>query len=237
MKKACFLLLFSLFLLSLSPAWAQAQKVFYLTFDDGPKADTPELLALLAELDVPATFFLKGASVKAFPEQTRMILEAGHRIGCHSMTHSYSYLKENVHNIGQDLQRFTRLMQQTVDPAFETDLFRFPGGSTSYSDWARRYVAEQGYAWFDWSGLTGDTHPNMNAQKVLDYALKTCGEREVIILLAHEGKQTTRDALPQIVAHYRELGYEFRMLSTSPEERAILSRCTANMRLPSEKIE
>ena len=116
-------------------------------------------------------------------------------------------------------------------------LFRFPGGSTSYSDWARRYVAEQGYAWFDWSGLTGDTHPNMNAQKVLDYALKTCGEREVIILLAHEGKQTTRDALPRIVAHYRELGYEFRMLSTSPEERSILSRCTANMRLPSEKIE
>ena len=87
-------------LLPAIPAGAQdpaepLQKVVYLTFDDGPKADTPELLAVLDALDVPATFFLMGASVRMYPEHARMIYEAGYPIGCHSMGHKYSYLKEN----------------------------------------------------------------------------------------------------------------------------------------------
>ena len=143
-----------------SPASDLPQKVMYITFDDGPKDDTPELLALLEELDVPATFFLVGARVRAFPDHARMIAEAGYPIGYHSMAHSYSYLKEDVRNISADLERFTVLMREVVGEAFETDLFRFPGGSTSYSSYARRYVVEQGYAWFDWNGMTGDTLPN-----------------------------------------------------------------------------
>ncbi|MGN0990275.1 MAG: polysaccharide deacetylase family protein [Candidatus Ventricola sp.] len=208
------------------------QKVMYITFDDGPKDDTPELLALLEELDVPATFFLVGARVRAFPDYARMIYEAGYPIGYHSMAHSYSYLKEDARNISADLERFTGVMREVVGEAFETDLFRFPGGSTSYSNYAHRYVAAQGYAWFDWNGMTGDTLPNMNAEKVEQYALKTSGSQDVIILLAHEGKRKTRDALVGIVEHYRALGYEFRTLSTNPQERLILERCPANMRLP-----
>lgn len=210
------------------------QKVMYITFDDGPKDDTPELLALLEELDVPATFFLVGARVRAFPDYARMIAEAGYPIGCHSMAHSYSYLKEDVRNISADLERFTRLMRETVGEAFETDLYRFPGGSTSYSSSARRCVVEQGYAWFDWNGMTGDTLPDMNAERIEQYALRTSGSQDVIILLAHEGKRKTRDALVGIVGHYRALGYEFRTLSTDPLERLILERCPANMRLPAQ---
>ena len=56
-------------LLPAVPAGAQdpaepPQKVVYLTFDDGPKADTPELLAVLEALDVPATFFLMGRACR-----------------------------------------------------------------------------------------------------------------------------------------------------------------------------
>lgn len=211
------------------------QKVMYITFDDGPKADTPELLALLEELDVPATFFLMGACVKMYPEHAKMIYEAGHPIGCHSMGHKYSYLKENVNHIGLDLRQFTRMMRELVGEEFETDLFRFPGGSSSYSSYSRRYVAEQGYAWFDWDAMTGDTLPEMNAEKIVEHALKESGDKEVVILLAHEGKQKTRDALVEIVKHYRALGYEFRTLSTDPEERTILERCSAKIRWPRDE--
>ena len=229
-------------LLPAVPACAQGpagppQKVVYLTFDDGPKADTPELLAVLDALDVPATFFLMGASVRMYPEHARMIYEAGYPIGCHSMGHKYSYLKENVHHIGMDLPRFTALMREVVGDDFKTDLYRFPGGSSSYSGYARRYVADQGYAWFDWNGLTGDTLPGMNAEAIVEYAISTAGDSDVIILLAHEGKKKTRDALAGIVEHYRSLGYEFRTLSTDQEERAILQRCPAPMRLPAQKPE
>ena len=112
---------------------AQTQRVVYLTFDDGPKKDTPELLALLEELDVPATFFLVGLSVRAFPEYAKMIVDAGYTVGCHSMTHSYSRLKSGTDYVGRDLTRFTELMRETVGEDFSTDLYRFPGGSSSYA--------------------------------------------------------------------------------------------------------
>ena len=54
-----------------------APKYVALTFDDGPKKDTPELLETLSELDVPATFFLVGLGVRAFPEYARQIVQAG----------------------------------------------------------------------------------------------------------------------------------------------------------------
>lgn len=66
----------------------EARRVVYLTFDDGPKKDTPELLETLSELDVPATFFLVGLSVRAFPEYAKQIVQAGYAVGSHTMAHS-----------------------------------------------------------------------------------------------------------------------------------------------------
>lgn len=225
-------------LLPAVPACAQGpagppQKVVYLTFDDGPKADTPELLAVLDALDVPATFFLMGASVRMYPEHARMIYEAGYPIGCHSMGHKYSYLKENVHHIGMDLPRFTALMREVVGDDFKTDLYRFPGGSSSYSGYARRYVADQGYAWFDWNVMTGDAQYTFKSdQEMLDYTLSQVRGQDVIILLMHEAKERTRRILPELVVYFRENGYEFRALSTGGEDRAILASCGARMMLP-----
>ena len=85
--------------------------------------------------------------------------------------------------------------------------------------------------------MTGDTLPGMNAEAIVEYAISTAGDSDVIILLAHEGKKKTRDARAGIVEHYRSLGYEFKVLSTDQEERAILARCPAPMCLPAQKPE
>jgi len=59
-----------------------------LTYDDGPNdPETGLLLALLADFDVPATFFVVGQFVKQRPEIVRAIAAAGHIVGNHSMTH------------------------------------------------------------------------------------------------------------------------------------------------------
>lgn len=212
---------------------AQPQRVVYLTFDDGPKKDTPELLSLLEELDVPATFFLVGLSVRAFPDYAKMIVDAGYAVGCHSMSHSYNRLKESTDYVARDLARFTALMRETADPEFATDLYRFPGGSTSYSSRTKNFVRDQGYAWFDWNVMTGDAQYTFKSdQAMLDYTLSQVKDKEVVILLMHEAKERTRRILPELVAFFRENGYEFRALSTGSEDRAILQRCGANMMLP-----
>ena len=234
MKVRAFALVLALLLIGVSACAQEAlpQKVVYLTFDDGPREDTPQLLSLLEELDVPATFFFWGLSVQQYPEQARQVLEAGYTVGCHSMSHKASSLKKGPSAVRRDIERFVNMMRELVDENFTTDLYRFPGGSGSYPRDVRRAVIEEGMSWFDWNGSTGDSHTGMKTQDLYDYAMKTSADAEVIIMLMHEGKAQTRHILPELEAHFREQGYVFRVLATDETERAILARCPANMMLP-----
>lgn len=210
------------------------KKYVYLTFDDGPKEDTPELLKLLEELDVPATFFFVGAKVHHFPEMARLVYEKGYTIGCHSYYHSYNRLRDREY-LRKDYNKFLAIMREIVDPAFDTKLYRFPGGSTSYPARTRRFVAsELGLAWFDWNAMTNDTAANKTSEDLYRYAVRGAADEEVVILLAHEGIYRTREMLPKLVQYFRDRDFEFRTLSLEEEELAILARSTAKMMLPGE---
>ncbi|MBQ2947583.1 MAG: polysaccharide deacetylase family protein [Clostridia bacterium] len=210
------------------------KKYVYLTFDDGPKADTPELLALLEELDVPATFFFVGAKVHHFPEMARLVYEKGYTIGCHSYYHAYNRLRDREY-LQKDYDKFIGIMREIVDPAFDTKLYRFPGGSTSYPAKTRRFVADElGLAWFDWNAMTNDTAANKTSEDLYRYAVRGAADEEVVILLAHEGIYRTREMLPDLVQYFRDRGFEFRSLSLEQEDRDILARSTAKMMLPGE---
>ncbi|MBQ8092129.1 MAG: polysaccharide deacetylase family protein [Clostridia bacterium] len=211
----------------------QPDKVVYLTFDDGPKKATPELLDILDELDVPVTFFLVGLQVRAFPEYTRMIYDRGDVIACHTMDHSSSDIKEEPARLERVFSRFIDEVRTALnEPSFTTDLFRFPGGSTSYPYRSKKQVVDLGWSWFDWNAMTRDTYENMDAAAILRSVRNYTNDQPVVILLAHDGKGFTRKALLDIVAFYRENGYEFRRLSASMEERRILARCPSRMGLP-----
>ncbi|MBP3657015.1 MAG: polysaccharide deacetylase family protein [Clostridia bacterium] len=212
-----------------------ARKVVYLTFDDGPKADTPELVALLEELDVKATFFFVGLAARAFPENAKLVYDAGHKIGCHSHSHSPTLIKEDNGFVGRDIDRFMAEIRSCVGEEFTTDIYRFPGGSTSYRKRIKRAVQEKGLTCFDWNSLSGDTHPGVTAQDIYESAIKTGADEDVIIVLMHEQKARTRQILPDLVAYYRERGYEFRTLSADPEEREILARCPAKIIYPEDE--
>ena len=212
---------------------ADARRVVYLTFDDGPKKDTPELLDALEALDVPATFFLVGLGVRAFPEYARQIVQAGHAVGCHTMGHAAGAIKKDEDFVLRDIGRFNKMMSEEIEPGFSTDLFRFPGGSSSYKARIKAKVRDAGYAWFDWNTMTGDAQYSFSSDReMLEYTLGQAHGKDVVILLMHEGKTRTRRILPELVAYFRENGYEFRRLSTGEEDREILSHCGAHFMLP-----
>ena len=237
MKKGIVFLLLACLLLAVCPGAAEetaqdSRKVVYLTFDDGPKSDTLELLKILREENVPATFFFVGKKVRLFPEEARQVYADGHAIGSHTMKHSSKTLKISQLYVEKDCREFMEVMQEIVDPQFTTDIFRFPGGSTGYSRESHTWVRNAGMAWFDWNAMTADTESGKTAQDLYDFAVKTTADEEVVILLAHEGIKRTQKILPDLIAFYRENGYEFRTLSTSAEDRALYERCPANMMLP-----
>ena len=78
----------------------------YLTFDDGPSENTPEILAVLKNHGVKATFFVTGKESEEAEEWYKQIVADGHTLGMHSFSHKYSTIYESVDAFSAD---FTRL--------------------------------------------------------------------------------------------------------------------------------
>ena len=85
-----------------TPADSGIHKV-YLTFDDGPSANTDQILDILDEYGVKATFFVVGK--EGYNDQYRRIVEEGHTLGMHSYSHVYRDIYESVEAYGQDLEK------------------------------------------------------------------------------------------------------------------------------------
>ena len=70
----------------------------------GPLVGVPRILALLAEYDLPATFFVPGLTADRYPETVARILEAGHEVGHHSYAH-VSPVDQDEHAERADFER------------------------------------------------------------------------------------------------------------------------------------
>ena len=110
------------------------EKSVYLTFDDGPIPEiTPWVLDLLDKYGIKATFFMVGDNVRKHPDEYRMVVERGHRIGNHTFNHirGFEYLSRNY--------------LRNADKANEylhTDLFRPPHG---HMRWMQYHVLKKKY--------------------------------------------------------------------------------------------
>src|ERR1017187_5507437 len=89
---------------------SRERRALALTFDDGPSESTPELLEILAEHAVPATFFQCGANVDRLPEIACELAAQGHEIGNHSYSHPYLFLR-SPGGIEEELRR----AQETIE--------------------------------------------------------------------------------------------------------------------------
>jgi peptidoglycan/xylan/chitin deacetylase (PgdA/CDA1 family) len=96
-----------------------------LTFDDGPSlAETPQILKILRDYHVHATFFLVGSNAKEHPELVRQILAEGHSIGNHSYTHpmlahiSQDRLSHEIIDTQQTIEDIVGVAPQCLRPPF-----------------------------------------------------------------------------------------------------------------------
>lgn len=197
----------------------------YLTFDDGPSAQTDAVLKVLKQYDVKATFFVVGSSDEAGLQRLRNIAADGHTLGIHSYSHDYQGIYASVEDYLADFyQCYCQVREATgVSP----QVFRFPGGSiNSYNQGIyQEIIAEmtrRGFVYFDWNSVNGDTASSslQSAETLAANALEQVGYRRVILLM-HDGsgKTTTPQALPAIIQGYRSAGYT--LLPITPETRPI----------------
>lgn len=117
------------FLPSLCRIFTTSKEVV-LTFDDGPHpVYTPELLDLLKEKGITATFFLIGENAEKNPEIVKRIIMEGHRIGIHSYYHKPAFTYSSKKKVIDELVRTKALLEKITGR--EVILFRPPFGVTN----------------------------------------------------------------------------------------------------------
>lgn len=135
----------------------------YLTFEDGPSENTAEILDVLKDKGVQATFFATGQEGEVAHELYKRIVEEGHTLGMHSYSNKYSTLYQSENNFKEDVTKLRAYLLGItgVEPVY----YRFPGGSSNQitnvpMENLIHYLNQEGIVYFDWNVSSGDSTVN-----------------------------------------------------------------------------
>ncbi|MDD3402541.1 MAG: polysaccharide deacetylase [Hespellia sp.] len=193
-----------------------SEKVVYLTFDDGPSVNTQAVLDVLDKYNAKATFFVTGINTQ-YAALIKTAADKGHTIGLHTMCHDYATIYASEDAYFKDLERIGNLVSDQIGyiPCF----VRFPGGSSNTISARFSYgimtklstdVITKGYQYYDWNADCEDGSGTLTPDQLYSRAIKYSSNN--IVLLCHDasGKETTVQALPEIIEHFQSEGYVFR---------------------------
>ena len=195
-------------------------KVIYLTFDDGPGPYTRGLLAVLAKYDVKATFFVV---CNKYEDVVGEIAAAGHAVGIHTACHDYRTIYASEEAYFADLLQVQEMILRQTGQT--TSILRFPGGSSNKVSrfnkgiMTRLTAAVQavGFQYFDWNVDSKDAGGAKTATEVYRNVTRGIGNRKVAVVLQHDIKGFSVDAVERIIKWGLDHGYTFRALDvTSP---------------------
>lgn len=179
-----------------------------ITFDDGPHAEnTPRLLKILKERNVPATFFVVGQCVAEYPSIAKLVVDEGHEIASHSWSHP-QLTRMNEGSVTDQLQRTHDVIKQTTGVA--PTLFRPPYGafSTNQRAWAHH---RWGYRTILWDVDTLDWKTR-SAEKTKSSIINDT--RPGSIILCHDIHKPTVDAIAPALDALLARGFKFVTVST-----------------------
>ena len=192
--------------------------VIYLTFDDGPKdATTSSILDILKEKNVKATFFV---TMNGSDDLIRRIVNEGHSIGIHTATHRYDIIYSSVENFFTDIEEVKNRIYSLTN--IKTNLLRFPGGSSNTI--SKKYkegimsnlikeVINKGYQYYDWNIESGDSSFATNKDKLYQRVTSLISKDKPNVILMHDIKTYTKDALPSIIDYAKSNGYTFDIIT------------------------
>lgn len=188
-------------------------KVIYLTFDDGPGPRTPDLLDVLKKYNVKATFFVVKTK---FINTIKRIAEEGHSLAIHTTTHNFSQIYASEEAYFNDLYTMQGIIKDLTGQ--EVTLLRFPGGSsnTVSSKYNKgimtrltQQVQEKGFRYFDWNVDSKDAGGAKTAKQVFNNVINGVSDKQISVVLQHDIKSFSVDAVEQIIVWGLENGYTF----------------------------
>ena len=192
--------------------------VVYLTFDDGPQEGTTDvILDILKEEGVEATFFVtnKGPDYLIQREYNE-----GHTVALHTASHDYAKIYASDDAYFADLQQVHDRVYNLT--GYDSHFIRFPGGASNTV--SRRYnqgimsrltqeVQNRGYKYYDWNISSGDAGGTTNPRVVAWNVTSGLRKDRVNMVLMHDIKTHTRDALRDIIRYCKDNGYQMKKIN------------------------
>ena len=179
------------------------EKKVAISFDAAWGADdTEELLIILKNNDVKATFFLCGYWVDKYPEEVKRIYEEGHEIGNHSNTHPHGSqisLEQNKNEIMEVHKKVKDLL------GYDMNLYRPPFGE--YNDTVLQAAKEVGYHTIQWD-IDSLDWKEYGVEHEVNQVLKHKHLGNGSIILFHNDAKYTPDSLDTILKGLKEKGYD-----------------------------
>ncbi len=180
----------------------QKEPVVYLTFDDGPIPEvTPQVLEILEQEDVKATFFCVGENVHKYRDVYNQVLAKGHHVGQHTYNHlpAFKHSKEEY-----------RLNVNAAKELIKSDLFRPPHGQIL---WSQILKMRKQFRIILWDVLSGDFDQDITPEKCLKNVIKNTRNGSIIVF--HDSLKAQKNmlyALPRAIQYLKEQGYSFAVL-------------------------
>ena len=190
----------------------------YLTFDDGPNEGTTNvILDILRDEGVKATFFV---TCNGPDYLINRIVNEGHTIALHTASHNYSYVYSSVDNYFADLNTVSNRVKNLT--GVDSKIIRFPGGSSNTVSRNYKYhimteltsmVLERGYRYYDWNVDSKDAGGANNSYQVYANVVNNLSYSRANMVLMHDIKPQTRDALRDIIRFGKDNGFKFEQIT------------------------
>jgi len=195
--------------------------IIFLTFDDGPSSNiTPEVLNILKEKNVKATFF-----VINYSDENENIIkreyEEGHTIGIHGYSHDYGTIYESEEAYMENITKLREKIQNTT--GYSPVITRFPGGSSNtiskfnpgIMTRLSKVVIDNGYKYFDWNVSAEDAVGAETAGEIYNNVISGLNKSQRNFVLMHDFEKNNAiiEALPKIIDYGEQNGYVFEKIT------------------------
>lgn len=198
-------------------------KIAYLTFDDGPSKNTVEILKILKQYNIKATFFVNGHP--DLRDLYKQISDDGHALANHTYGHDYKNIYASPYNFKKDVKKLDNFLTEITGKE-PNHILRYPGGSNNNigADYGGMGIMNtiikemnaSGYKYFDWNVDSSDASTyRQNKDIIVQAVLNQSSQIRHPIILMHdlEHKTTTVQALPEIIMGLKNQGFIFDVLS------------------------
>lgn len=191
----------------------QQENTIYLTFDDGPSNRADQLLDILDNYQMKATFFMLGPKIKENTEVVKRMHKAGYGLALHGITHDVGKIYSNQSSPSNEMIENQRILENIT--GIRSYIVRLPYGSIPYLTEGMRYVLDQNdFMVWDWNVDSRDWE--FNDGRYVQYTIWEIQKKDQAgitpVVLLHDNPRTIK-YLPELLSYIKRQGYKTKVMT------------------------